>query len=348
MLTNTRVTAVLATTGLVLAALFALTGFAAAGEKVEVRISACNSMEHPQTLGLMVMKEYVDSRTGGNVQVHIFPNSQLGAELESVEQVQMGTLEMATASIAPIVTFQEKFAVLDIPFLFDNYFEAWAVLDSKVGSDLMDSLEEAGLIGLAYMENGYRHTTNNNRPIKSLADFSGLKIRTMQSPLHIANFKELGANPTPIPFSEVYMALSQRIADGQENPISNIWDLKLVEVQKYTSLTGHIYDAMPLVANLNWFKSLPAEYQTIIRTGALLGMNYSRFINTGREDMIIAKLRSQGMEVNDLDQAAKDEIKAVAQPVVAAAVKKNIGAEYVDTFLKGIEQVKIDTAKSLD
>ncbi|MCC8164550.1 MAG: TRAP transporter substrate-binding protein [Planctomycetes bacterium] len=321
---------------------------ASAGQAFEVRISACNTMEHPQTLGLLVMKDYVEKHTGGAVQVHVFPNSQLGAELESVEQVQMGTLEMATASIAPIVTFQEKFSVLDIPFLFDSYLEAWAVLDSKAGTDLLDSLEEVGLYGLAFMENGYRHTTNNNRPITSLADFGGLKIRTMQSPLHIDNFKALGANPTPIPFSEVYMALSQRIADGQENPIANIWDLKLVEVQKYTSLTGHIYDAMPLVTNLKWFKSLPGDYQEVIRTGAILGQNYSRFINAGREDMIIAKLRELGMEVNDLSAEAKNAIKDAAQPVVAEKVRKNIGAEYVDNFLKAIDQVRIDTAKSVD
>lgn len=335
-----------ATIVLALAALFQAS--ASAGQKIEIRISACNSMEHPQTLGLLVMKEYVEKHTQGNVQVHVFPNSQLGAELESVEQVQMGTLEMATASIGPIMTFQEKFSVLDIPFLFDNYLEAWAVLDSGAGTDLLDSLEEAGLYGLAYMENGYRHTTTNNRPITKLEDFSGLKIRTMQAPLHIENFKAMKANPTPIPFSEVYMALSQRIADGQENPIANIWDLKLAEVQKYTSLTGHIYDAMPLVTNLKWFKGLPGDYQEIIRTGAILGQNYSRFINAGREEMILVKLREQGMQVNELSPEAKEVIKNAAQPLIADMVRKNIGTEYVDTFLKGIQKVREETAKSVE
>ena len=319
-----------------------------AGEKVEIRISACNSMEHPQTLGLLIMKEFVESNTNGNVQVHVFPNSQLGAELESVEQVQMGTLEMATASIGPIVTFQEKFSVLDIPFLFNNYLEAWAVLDSPVGTDLLNSLEEVGLLGLAYMENGYRHTTNNIRPITRLEDFSGLKIRTMQAPLHIENFKALGANPTPVPFSELYMALSQRIADGQENPIANIWDIKLVEVQKFTSLTGHIYDAMPLVANLKWFRSLPTDYQVIIRTGAILGQNYSRFINADREELILDMLRKQGMGINDVSQEAKDAIKAIAQPAVAKIVRETIDPTFVDAFLKGIERVRDDISKGVE
>lgn len=319
-----------------------------AGEKVEIRISACNSLDHPQTLGLLLMKEYVEQNTDGNVQVHVFPSSQLADEVESVEQVQMGSLEMATASIGPIMTFQEKFAVLDIPFLFDNYLEAWACLDSKIGTDLLATLEEVGLYGLGYMENGYRHVTNSIKAINTVADLKGLKIRTMQAPLHMANFRTLGANPTPVPFSEVYMALSQRIADGQENPIANIWELKLIEVQKHTSLTGHIYDAMPLVTNLGWFKGLPIEYQVIIEKGAILGQNYSRFVNANREDLIIAKLRAGGMEVNDLTPEAKAELKAASQPAVADLVKESLGADYVEAFLAGIDKVKADTVKSVE
>ncbi|MDR3211866.1 MAG: DctP family TRAP transporter solute-binding subunit [Planctomycetota bacterium] len=337
--------------GLVLCAflLSLLVSFAAlAGEKIEIRISACNSLDHPQTLGLILMKEYVEAKTGGNVVINIFPNSQLAAELESLEQVQMGTLEMATASIGPVMTFQEKFAVLDIPFLFNDYPEAWAVLDSKIGTDLFETLGEVGLYGLGWYENGYRHATNNVRPIKTLEDFKGMKIRTMQAPMHMLNFRALGANPTPVPFSELYMALAQKIVDGQENPIANIWDIKLVEVQKYTSLTGHIYDAMPLVTNINWFKALPGEYQAIIETGAILGQNYSRFINFDREELIVAKLRAQGMEINELAQKDKDAIKAVSQPAVVAEVQKNLGADYVKAFLAGIEKVRVDIKKSVE
>lgn len=227
----------------------------------EIRISACNSLDHPQTLGLDAMKKYIESETEGKVTVKIYPNSQLGAEIESVEQVQNGTLEMATASIGPLATFQKKFAVLDIPFLFDDYHQAWATMDSKVGSDLMDTLEETGLKGLAYMENGFRHTTNSVRAINTIDDFAGLKIRTMEAPMHMANFTALGANPTPVPWSELYMAMSQKIVEGQENPLANIWELNMYEVQSYVSLTGHIYDSMPLVTNLEWFESLPLRNQ---------------------------------------------------------------------------------------
>ncbi len=320
----------------------------AQGGTYEIRISACNSLDHPQTLGLDVMKKYIEAETQGKVKVSIYPNSQLGAEVESVEQVKNGTLEMATASIGPITTFQKKFQVLDIPFLFENYEQAWAVCDSKVGTDLMKTLEESGLKGLAYMENGFRHVTNNVKPINTIDDFKGLKIRTMQAPMHMANFTALGANPTPVPWSELYMAMSQKIVDGQENPLANIWELKMNEVQKYVSLTGHIYDAMPLVTNLKWFNSLPADYQRIIEKGAILGQNYSRFINANRESMLADKLTEKGMQVNSLKPEALAAIKAVSQPVVADKVKAEIGADFVEAFLQGIDAVKADTVKSVE
>ncbi len=313
----------------------------------EIRISACNSLDHPQTLGLDVMKQYIESKTNGKITVNIYPNSQLGAEIESVEQVQNGMLEMATASIGPITTFQEKFAVLDIPFLFDNYQQAWAVFDSKVGTELMDTLEESGLKGLAYMENGFRHTTNTVKPITKIGDYKGLKIRTMEAPMHMANFTALGANPTPVPWSELYLAMSQKIVDGQENPLANIWELNMYEVQKYVSLTGHIYDAMPLVTNLKWFNALPMEYQKIIEKGAILGQNYSRFINANREDLIASQLAAKGMKVNALTPEALEEIKTVSQPVVSAKVKEKIGGDFVDSFMAGIAAVKADTVKSV-
>lgn len=319
-----------------------------AAEKVTARVSACNSMTHPQTIGLLVMKQYVEDKTGGNFVINIFPNSQLGAEEESLAQVQTGSLEMATASLAPVTTFQKNFFVLDIPFLFNNYNEAWMVMDSKVGQDLLASLEDCGMKGLAYMENGFRHTTSSVKPITKLADFKGLKIRTMQNPMHMANFEALGANPTPVPFSELYLSMQQKIVDGQENPISNMWDLNMYEVQKYVSLTSHIYDGMPLVANLRWFEKLPPEYQEALAVGAILGQNYSRFVNAGREEVILAELQKRGMKVNTLDASAIAEIQKVSQPVVIEKAKKELGAEYVDKFLSDVKAVKADIIKGMN
>ncbi len=331
-----------------LVAIMALSVCASAAEKVTARISACNSMTHPQTLGLLVMKQYVEDKTGGNFVINVFPNSQLGAEEESLAQVQTGSLEMATASIGPVTTFQKKFFVLDIPFLFDSYNEAWMVMDSKVGQGLLASLEECGMKGLAYMENGYRHVTSSVKPITKVADFKGLKIRTMQAPMHMLNFQTLGANPTPVPFSELYLSMQQKIVDGQENPIANMWDLNMYEVQKYVSLTGHIYDGMPLVANLRWFSKLPAEYQEALAVGAVLGQNYSRFVNAQREAVILKELEKRGMQINTLDAAALAEINQPSQSVVTEHVKNEAGAEYEEKYLADIKAVKEDVVKGMN
>lgn len=316
--------------------------------KVKIRISACNSLDHPQTIGLNLFKEIVEEESNGKITVNIYPNSQLGAERESVEQVKNGTLEMATASAGPLTTFDKNFMVLDIPFAFTNYEEAWMVLDSKAGHELFASLEEVGLKGLAFMENGFRHVTNSVRPIYKPEDLKGVKIRTMEAPMHMANFEALGANPTPVPWSELYMSMSQKIVDGQENPLANIWELNMYEVQKYTSLTGHIYDPMPLVTNLDWFNKLPESYQTIIQKAAILAQNYSRFVNKNRESKLGEYLVAKGMEVNELTDAQKEEFKKASQGAVIEKIKKEIDGAFVDSWIKSIEQAKSDVMRGME
>ncbi len=319
------------------------TGSAGVDEDVSgdyvIRVACENSDTYPSTLGLNVMKDYIETQTDGHVQVNIYASGQLGGEEETIEQVAQGSLEMAVASLAPIVSYDPEFEVMDIPFVYGDYHEAWMVLDSHVGTDMMATLEDYGMVGLAFMENGFRQVTSNKAPITGLADFKGQKLRTMQNNNHIAFFQALGANPTPVAFSELYMALNQNTVDAQENPIANVTDKKLYEVQKYLSITNHIYDAMPLVCNKDYFDSLPGKYQGIIKTGATLGMEYSRFCNAEREDLILEELKKEGMEVNEVDEAARDEIKEVAQPAAIESIVKDIGQEKVDKYLEDVQTV---------
>ena len=328
-------------TALLVASLFLFSGMVFAGTK-KARISVCNSMTHPQTLGLMLFKKYVEEKTKGEIEIAIYCNSQLGGERESVEQVKSGALEMATASAGPLTTFNNKFMVLDIPFAFDSYDAAWGVLDGPTGQKLLDSSEKIGLKGLAYMENGFRHVTNNVRPITGPENFDGIKIRTMEAPMHMANFKTLGANPTPVPWTELYMTMQQKIVDGQENPLANIWELKMYEVQKYTSLTGHIYDPMPLVANLAWFNKLPKDYQAIIEKGAILGQNYSRFVNQARERELVDKLTAKGMQVNDVSAQAKDKMREKSQGMIVDKIKASTDKKFVEDWLAAIKTFNKD------
>ncbi len=327
---------------LVAACTVLFSGMVFAASPIKARVSLCNSPTHPQSIGMQAFKKYVETKTKGGIQVGLYYNSQLGGERESVEQVKSGSLEMATASAGPLTTFNRNFMVLDIPFAFDSYEIAWGVLDGPMGQSLLGSSENIGLKGLAYLENGYRHVTNNVRPINGPDDLKGVKIRTMEAPMHMENFKTLGANPTPVPWTELYMTMQQKVVDGQENPLANIWEVKMYEVQKYTSLTGHIYDPMPLVANLKWFNKLPKEYQSIVKEGAVLAQNYSRFVNKAREDAIIAKLTSKGMKVNDVSAAGKEKMRAKSQAVVVAKIKATADKKFVDSWLAAITAVNKD------
>ena len=327
---------------LVVACTFLFSGMALGAKTIKARVSLCNSPTHPQSIGMELFKNYVEEKTDGAITVALYCNSQLGGERESIEQVKNGSLEMATASAGPLTTFNTKFMVLDIPFAFDSYEIAWGVLDGLVGQELLDSSEGIGLKGLAYLENGYRHVTNNLRPINGPEDLKGIKIRTMEAPMHMANFKLLGANPTPVPWTELYMTMQQKVVDGQENPLANIWEVKMYEVQKYTSLTGHIYDPMPLMVNLKWFNKLPKEYQSVIEKGAILAQNYSRFVNKAREDAIVDKLTSKGMKVNDVSAAGKEKMRTKSQATVVAKIKASSDSKFVDEWLSAIEQMKKD------
>ncbi|HOO39032.1 MAG TPA: TRAP transporter substrate-binding protein [Deltaproteobacteria bacterium] len=325
-----------------IACTFLFSGMAFGAKTIKARVSLCNSPTHPQSIGMQVFKKYVEEKTGGNITVGLYYNSQLGGERESVEQVKNGSLEMATASAGPLTTFNSKFMVLDIPFAFDSYEIAWGVLDGPMGEKLLDSSEDIGLKGLAYLENGYRHVTNNVRPINGPDDLKGIKIRTMEAPMHMENFKKLGANPTPVPWTELYMTMQQKVVDGQENPLANIWEVKMYEVQKYTSLTGHIYDPMPLVVNLKWFNSLTPEEQSIIKEGAVLAQNYSRYVNKAREDAIVEKLTEKGMQVNNVTAAGKEKMRATSQAAVVAKIKEGTDKAFVDEWLAAIEKMKKD------
>ena len=294
-----------------------------------------------------IFKNYVEEKTNGEMTVDVYPNSQLGAERESVEQCKNGSLEMATASAGPLTTFNSKFMVLDIPFAFNSYDLAWMVLDGPVGQKLLESCEEVGLKGLSFMENGFRHVTNNVRPITKVEDFANIKIRTMEAPMHMENFKLLGANPTPVPWTELYLSLQQRIVDGQENPLANLWGIKLYEVQKYASLTGHIYDPMPLVADLKWFNGLTPEQQSIIEKGAILGQNYSRFVNSAREEELARLLTEKGMIINDVSAEEKARMRDASQAKVVEAIKKNTDPAFVDEWQKAIEKAEEDIKAGL-
>lgn len=305
-----------------------------------VRISHGLAEAHPVHMACVQMKEYVEKESGGKLTVEIYPNSQIGGERESVEAVLNGTCEMAYTTNGPLTSFAPEFMVMDIPFQFDSYEEAWLALDSNVGKTLADTLKNHNLYLMCWMESGFRHLTTSGDPVTTPEDLQGRKIRTMEAAMHMTNFKALGANPTPVSWTELYLAMSQKLVDGQENPLGNIVDQKMWEVQANISLTGHIYDEAPLVTNYEWFSGLPAEYQLILKDGAAIAQNYSRFMNFLQEEQYRQLCEDKGMEIIDLSAEQKEAFREIGQPAVVEAVVAEIGSEFVDWWLKAVDDLK--------
>ncbi|TYP55449.1 TRAP transporter substrate-binding protein [Thermosediminibacter litoriperuensis] len=281
-------------------------------DQINIRVGHVLAPTHPYQLGLEKFAELVSQKTNGKVKVEVFHSSQLGNERDMVEGLQLGTLEMTLVSTAPLSSFTKKFMVFDLPFIFKDTASARAVVDGPIGTQLLDSLSDQGIIGLAYFENGFRHVTNNSKPIEKPEDLKGMKIRTMENPVHMATFKVMGADPTPMAFGELFTALQQGTIDGQENPLPIVETSKFYEVQKYLSLTGHFYAPAPLLISKSFFESLSPDVQNAIKEAAAEARDYERKLLDEMNAKLVDELQKKGMQINEVDKEAF--IKAV-QPV---------------------------------
>ncbi|MBK6613048.1 TRAP transporter substrate-binding protein [Ottowia sp.] len=242
--------------------------------------------------------------TQGRFTVKQFPASSLGGEREMIEGVQLGTQPLALVSTGALPNFVPQVAVLDLPFLFRNYAHAHAVLDGAIGQELLGRFPARGLVALAWGEGGFRHITNNKRPVAAPGDLRGLKIRTQENTMHIAAFKGMGAIPTPINWPETFVALQQGTVDGQDNPISVIEAAKLYEVQKHLSLTEHLYSPALFLASPAVLAKLPQADQDALRAAARVGAAAMRRRVARDERTGVANLRQRGMAVvESIDKA---------------------------------------------
>src|SRR5919112_64651 len=213
-----------------------------------IKMPIVNNIDHPQGVGAKKFAELVEQKSGGKIKVRVYPGGTLGGEQQVASAMQGGTVEASMMAPAQLVGNVKEFLVLDFPFAFANEREADRVLDGPVGQKLLELMPAKGLVGLAYMEQGFRSISNSRRPIHKMEDIQGLKIRTILNPLYIDMLNTLGANAVPMPFTELYTALETRTVDGQENPYSTVEASKFYEVQKYFSNTKHIYNPQLLLA----------------------------------------------------------------------------------------------------
>jgi tripartite ATP-independent transporter DctP family solute receptor len=281
-----------------------------------------NSMDHPQGMGAKKFADLVEQKSGGKIKVRIFPGGQLGGDLQNVSALQGGTLDLMVLNAGLLVGIVKDFAVLDLPFLFNTAEEADAVVDGPVGQKLFDKLPEKGLVGLGYFELGFRNVTNSKRPITKAEDFQGIKLRVLQSPLFIDLFNTLGANTVAMPFPEVYTALEQGVIDGQENPVTVIFDTKFQEVQKYLSLTRHIYNAQSVIMGKKTWDKFSDEEKKIIQASLDEAETYQRQVSRQKSTQVLEDLKKAGMQVNEVSPQEISRIREKIKPVVDKYTKE--------------------------
>jgi len=258
---------------------------------------------HPYGQGAEYFAKLVAEKTGGEVEVRVFPSSQLGNQKDLIEGLVFGTIDMALVGTAVLGQFQPQISLFDLPFLFKNREHAFKSLDT-VGMDLGKPMEAKGIKLLGYMENGIRHMTNNVRPIKTPADMTDLKIRVMTNKIYIEMMKALGASPTPMAFGELYSAMQQGTVDGQENPSAHIWTKRFFEVQKYASLTAHAYAPEPVVISMiAWGKLSPAQREAV-QAAATEAVAWQRALSEKQDTEYWDKIKATGkIEVIEVDRA---------------------------------------------
>lgn len=276
------------------------------------------------------MNEILKAKTNGALDLKIFTDSQLGTFQAAIAGVRGGTIDMAVSGSGNFTGLVPLIGVLDIPFLFRDSKHAYTVLDGPIGEKLLDQLAPLGLKGLAFWDNGWRQMTNSKHAIAKPEDVKGLKMRTTGSPAHIEAFKELGANPVPMPIAELYTALEMKTVDAQEHPLGVFYSSKFYEVQKHVSLTNHAYSALILVMNKAKFDALPAAQQKAVLESAREAGQYQRQLNADNIATIVADLKKRGIPVVEKVDGAP--FAAATKAVRATFVGKFGGADIIQAI----------------
>jgi TRAP-type transport system periplasmic protein len=276
----------------------------AATAQTTMRISISIAQNSHQGVAIDTFAREVERRTSGRIKVQPFYSGALGGERESIEAVQLGTQELTFTSTGPVPNFVPEARILDIPFLFRDKAHARMVLDGPIGQDMLNRFDSKGFKALAWGENGVRHMTNSKRAVNTPDDLKGLKMRTMENPVHVAAYKGFGIVTTPMAFPEVFTALQQGTVDGQENPLSVIMAAKFDQVQKHLSLTGHVYSPAIFLMNKAAFDKLSAADKTAFIEAAKEGVKVNRARVDEDDAKGVAELRSKGMQViENVDRA---------------------------------------------
>lgn len=323
-----------------LVAAVAVAGFGLAQAQTRtIKFANQNAKGHPIVLGMEKFAEIVEKNSGGKLKVNVFPGGALGSDQANVSALQGGTLEMASMNSGIFASLVKDFAIYDFPFLFGNPKEADAVVDGPFGKSLHAKLEEKGLVGLGYYELGFRHITNSKRPITKVEDIAGLKLRVIPNPINVDWVTALGANPTPLPFPEVYAALEQKAIDGQENPVATIKGAKFFEVQKHITLTNHQYNPQSVVVSKKFWDTLSPAEKKIVQDAVAESTAYQRTQSRAALMAGLEDLKKGGMQVSELPAAEVAKLREKMKPVIAKH-SATVGEATVKAMMAELDKVR--------
>ncbi|OJA07089.1 TRAP transporter substrate-binding protein [Halomonas sp. QHL1] len=296
----------------------------------------------PQYLSSQYFGEILEQRTDGRITVSVFPNSQLGDDVQMLEMLQTGTLDMTYPSSSATTGYVEELAAFDLPFLLPSREAAVAVMESDVAQGMLDAFEGTGLKALAFSENGYRQLSNSARPVASPDDVAGLdvrglSVRTMENPVHLAIWEALGANPTPMAFGELFSAMEQGVVDGQENPWSTILTSNFNEVQDYGTETRHVYTPFIMMLSERTWDGMAPEYQELVQEAARQSAEYEIQLSAEYDDWSRDQLAERGMEITRLDDEQLGAFQDAVQPVYEEWAPR-IGEDLIADIQKIVEE----------
>lgn len=303
----------------------------------QLRIAGNFAVDHSSSKAMEIFKKELAAASGGDVVAELFPAMQLGGAKENVDQVRSGAIFATWIGIAYLSRTVKELEAVSLPFIFDNREAAFRVIDGKVGDLLNQKLADKGYTALGYMELGSRNVTNNVRPIKTLADFKGLKIRLQPNETHLATFRAIGANPVSMGIKEVYSALQQGVLDGQENPFSIIATRRFNEVQKHLSDSGHFFDFIIVVANKKKYDALSDKQKAAIKTAMGKAVTWQRAKAAEEDTASRALLAKRGMTFTPLPAETRAALRKATAGVVDT-VKARLGTELIDAVLAAVKK----------
>jgi tripartite ATP-independent transporter DctP family solute receptor len=306
---------------------------------VTARLGHAMPDSHPQAVAMKKFAELAGKYTNNNVQIKTYDSALLGSDEKQLQAVQAGTQELYIGTLAPFSTRVKEVQVWDLPFMFANTKEVYAVLDGSSSKKIFKMLEPTGVVGLMWTGMGFRNLSNSKRPVNTLEDISGLKIRVMANPVALETWKTLGANAVPMAFSEVFTALEIKAIDGQENPLVHMYANKMQEVQKFISLTNHVYTPVALVVSKKFWDGLSdADKQGVQKAADEAKIIQRQLLDAGDKE-VIGKFGEAGVKVNSIAPADLAKIQDKVKPVVTKFAPQ-IGEEFIKEFYAEIEKVR--------